>query len=293
MLPAKVSIIIVTFNANKTIQAAIESITSQVYPHKEIIVIDGGSKDGTINSLVALENKLSYWKSEPDNGIYDAMNKGIKISTGEWIFFLGADDLLSPGILEAIFSGGGHEDIDLLYGKINLDGSGKTLGKETDFGQLIDFNIPHQAIFYNKSIFKKLGVYDLKYKVLADYDLNLRIFETPGLRKKFIDKELSVFNSKGISNRLIDVAFFTDKLAYFIDHIGLSKTDKRLGKYYFFIGVAQLLKKQYFTGIRNMIHPVIFGGRRIYYFMVACNVILTFFGIGRKFKYIDGSISNE
>lgn len=292
-MPPVVSVIIVTFNANKTLQSAIESITEQRYPHKEIIVIDGGSRDGTVETISAFNNKISYRISEPDRGIYDAMNKGIKAATGEWLFFLGSDDRLSPGILESIFGTDTYSGIDFLYGKINLDGTTRTAGKETNFEEMIEYNIPHQAIFYNKSIFRKFGGYDLTYKILADYDLNLKIFETPEFNKKFLDKEFSIFNSRGVSNRTIDVAFFSNRLTYFINEVGLLKTDKRLGKYYFFVGVAEVLRKKYFKGAVNMMHPVLYGGRRFYYFMVGCNVLLTFIGIGRKFKYVEVPTSEE
>src|SRR5580693_3513958 len=98
--PGRISIIIVTYNAAATLQVCLESIYSQSYKDLEIIVIDGQSTDGTVDILKQNTARLAYWKSEKDEGVYDAMNKGVKHLTGQWVYFLGADDELLPGFSE-------------------------------------------------------------------------------------------------------------------------------------------------------------------------------------------------
>ena len=90
----KISIIVAVYNSKKTLQRCIDSVFSQTYPHKELIIIDGGSTDGTVDILRANNDKITYWKSEPDNGIYQAWNKALDHAKSDWICFLGADDYL-------------------------------------------------------------------------------------------------------------------------------------------------------------------------------------------------------
>jgi glycosyltransferase involved in cell wall biosynthesis len=97
----KVSVIIVTYNAVKTLQAALDTIYSQTYPNIEVVVIDGLSTDGTVEILKANDAKIAFWKSEKDTGVYDAMNKAVTQVTGEWVYFLGADDELLPEFSDA------------------------------------------------------------------------------------------------------------------------------------------------------------------------------------------------
>lgn len=101
-----------------------------------------------------------------------------------------------------------YPSIELLYGKVNINNSLKTAGAKSGYQQLISFNIPHQAIFYSKTILKKWEGYNTRYKILADYDLNLRLFEQDSIRKQFINKEVAIFCSTGLSNRTIDYLFF-------------------------------------------------------------------------------------
>src|SRR5690348_134930 len=103
MTQEKVSIIIPTYNPGKILVKALESVITQDYSNTELIVMDGGSTDGTVSLLQQYNIHIAYWKSEPDSGIYDAMNIGIAKATGTWLLFLGADDELMPGILSSVF----------------------------------------------------------------------------------------------------------------------------------------------------------------------------------------------
>ncbi len=286
MVADKISVIIPIFNAGKLLSAALKSIVSQNYCNIEVIIIDGGSTDNTIEIINKYKKYISYFISEPDNGIYDAMNKGIAAATGTWLLFLGADDELYPNVLSEVFNSSAFVNTDLLYGKVIIKTSQKQLGRQTDFKNLIELNIPHQATFYHKKIFEKFKGYDLRYKILADYDLNLKIFEDLSLQKKFINKTIASFCNNGISNRTIDYNFFREKKDYFINHCNISKKDKLLAKYFFFSGVALVLKKNFRVGVSNILHATIFSETRLYYFLLTGSFILSIVGIGKRYKYV-------
>lgn len=286
MIEDKISVIIPAFNCCTVLSKAIESIIAQDYKNIELIIIDGGSTDGTIDLLKKYHPHINYWISEPDSGVYEAMNKGIAAASGTYFFFLGADDELYPGVISNIFNSISLENIALIYGTVIIKGKGKQLGKLTDYKNLIAFNIPHQAIFYHKCIFEKFKGYDQRYKILADYDLNLKIFEDPSLQKVFINIPVSLFFNNGISNRTIDYNFFSEKKDYFINHYKLLPTDKRLAKYYFFVGIALVLKKNPRSGAANIFHSIFFSQNRFYYFMLTIDFLIGMLGIGKRYKYV-------
>lgn len=286
MTSDKISIIIPVFNSRIVLKKAIESVILQDYKNIELIIIDGGSTDGSTDLLKKYQSHIHYWVSEPDSGVYEAMNKGIAAATGTWFFFLGADDEFYPGVISNIFNSLPFPNIDLIYGKVIIKDKGKKLGKQTDFEKMIVMNIPHQAIFYHKSIFEKFKGYDQRYKILADYDLNLKIFEDQSLQKVFMNIPISLFCNNGISNRTIDYNFFSEKKNHFINHCQLLPTDKKLAKYYFYIGVALVLKKDFRVGVANIFHSIIFSQNKFYYFMLTIDFILGLLGIGKKYKYV-------
>lgn len=282
----KISIIIPAFNSGAVLNSAIESILRQDYENIELIIIDGGSTDETIELIKKYNSQIKYWISEPDKGIYDAMNKGIAAATGTWLLFLGADDELCHGIIAAIFSSSPFTNTDVIYAKVIIKNEGKELGGQTNYEKLIEQNIPHQAIFYHQSIFQRVQGYNLNYKILADYDLNLRIFEDQDLQKRFINHTVSSFCSNGISNRTIDYSFFKEKKEYFINHCKLSSKDKRLAKYYFFTGVALVLKKNLGKGAGNICHAIIFSTNSFYYFLLTIDFIFSLIGLRKKYKFV-------
>jgi len=282
----KVSVIIPVFNSGPELSKAIESVITQEYSHIELIVIDGGSTDGTIDVLKKYQSYIHYCISERDEGIYDAMNKGASAATGTWLLFLGADDELCPKVISDIFSSFSLVDTDLVYGKVIIKNKRKQLGQQTNYGKLIGLNIPHQAIFYRKSVFQKFSGYNQRYKILADYDLNLKIFEDSSIHKIYIDKTISLFSGDGISKRTIDYAFFSEKKEYLINHCKVLRTDKRMAKYYFFIGVTLVLKQKYKVGALSILHAIIFSKKRFYYFSLTVDFILGMVGIRKKYKYV-------
>lgn len=198
-----VTVITVTYNAGNLILDCIESVKAQSYPNIEHIIIDGGSTDGTIELI---KDRVNFWVSEPDKGIYDAMNKSVKFANGDWILFLGADDKLLPGFSEMCRL---LKDSNSVYygdSKINND----VFGGEFTAYRLAKFNICHQSIFYPKTVFERYQ-YNLKYKVRADHDLNIRCFADPDLKFQYYQLFISKFADGGFSSVFEDKAFFKDR----------------------------------------------------------------------------------
>ena len=168
----KVSIITVVYNGIEFLEETIKSVIAQTYPNIEYIIVDGGSKDGTLDIIKKYEAHISKWISEPDKGIYDAMNKGIDLATGDWQNFLNAgDSFVDNNVLEKIFTTN-LENITLVYGDIiAIRENGQKLNVNAI--ELKDDNsikkgmkVCHQAIFYNKNIMIK---YDDKLRLKSEW----------------------------------------------------------------------------------------------------------------------------
>ena len=208
----KISVITVVFNAAKTLQATIDSVFAQTNKNHELIIIDGGSTDGSLEILKNKRAENLFWTSEPDEGIYDAMNKGIKKATGEWIIFLGADDkFYDQKVLENVFSKSNYEDVDFIYGNVKSEAYKGLYDGEFDYEKLLKKNISHQSIFYRNNIFDKIGSYNLKYKTHADWDFNLRCFENNELQVKYVDTIIAEFGKGGLSSNY-DIPFLRESL---------------------------------------------------------------------------------
>jgi putative colanic acid biosynthesis glycosyltransferase len=194
-----VSIIIVVFNAQKTIENCIESILSQSDDY-ELIIIDGLSDDNTVNILEKYKDSISYFVSEKDSGIYDAMNKGIDAANGEYVYFLGSDDVFyNNEVLIKVSDLLKNNKPDLLLGDIIYDN--KSIVKPRFNRMLLLHNtIHHQGTFYKRDLFKTFR-YNTKYSTIADYELNLKCFLDKGNLKIFyIDKFIADCASDGLSH---------------------------------------------------------------------------------------------
>lgn len=281
----KITVITVAYNAAATITQTINSVFNQTYSNLEYIIIDGKSSDGTVEIIKKFQYKLGYCISEKDQGIYDAMNKGIKASTGDWIIFLGADDVFyNKEVLTNIFINNKVDSIDFMYGNVILKSKGKVYGGGKSYHELIARNINHQSVFYNKIVFDKMGFFNLKYPILADFELNLRIFRDPTITKKYIPQVITIYNDKGISNNIIDGNFFKDQLEYFLMIDKISPKDRRLQPYFFYYGFAEFLNKKRIEGLKNIIYALTFGKRKFYYFLVSGKYALSFLKIGKKIR---------
>lgn len=210
----KITVIIPSFNSEKYIESCVENVFEQDYQNLELLVMDGASKDQTLDRLRECAGKfpkLQYF-SEKDNGIGDAINKGIEKSTGEWIYVLGADDkFYNSTVLSDIFREPENLDNDVIYGNVLFTPENIVYAGEFDNENIVRKNICHQAIFIRKSLHDTLGNYSTKYKLLSDYDFNLRWMANDNVRVKYIDKIIALYNHTGITSRVIDSDFIKDK----------------------------------------------------------------------------------
>lgn len=214
--PQVISIIIVTYNAAKTLQACLDSIYRQKYPAIDIVVIDGKSSDGTTDILRLNKERLGYWVSEKDEGIYDAMNKGLRHITGEWVYFIGADDELLPE-----FSDMAAELTDknaIYYGNVFAEGS-KRLGELTRY-QISKCGPYHQAMIYPRSVFNK-HQYNTRYKISADFALTLELCGDDDYHFFYKDYTICNFNHTGLSGTVIDEPFQKEKASLIYKYFGL------------------------------------------------------------------------
>ncbi len=175
-------------------QKTIDSIKNQTFKDFEVWIIDGDSSQETQEYLSELKAPFFY-QSESDKGIYDAMNKGISLSKGEWFYFLGAGDLLENENILNLVSNKLNLNLDILYGNIRYD----TTKFTSKFSSLlwIKNTLHHQSVFYNKKLFIKIN-YEISYKVLADYDFNLNLY-CKNINAEKIDAIISNCDKNGIS----------------------------------------------------------------------------------------------
>ncbi len=203
-----ISIIIATYTSEKTIERCLNSIIDQDQL-VEIIIIDGNSSDLTLDIVANFRRENLICISEPDSGIYDAWNKGLKLATGNWIMFLGSDDMLIPKALEVYYSYLNNLDatnIDLLSAKCQLiDESGKTVkiwGKPYNSHEFKRYmEISHGSTLHNKKIFEELGQFNINYKICGDYDFLLR----KEFDSFFIDKVLIKMQLGGASTKYASI----------------------------------------------------------------------------------------
>ncbi|MBI5150465.1 MAG: glycosyltransferase [Candidatus Omnitrophica bacterium] len=206
----KVSVITVCFRAEKSIERTIRSVLSQDYANIEYIIIDGASTDKTLEIIKKYEKKIAKIVSEKDSGIFDAMNKGLRYTTGDLICFLNADDSFydKEVVNDVVSVFTQYSDADIVYGKlffINVpqgryfhpDQCNKERKTKLD---MILHAMPHQATFARKSVFAKAGDFNLQYKIGADYDWFLRC-RNAGVRMRFVDRFISFFSYDGVSSR--------------------------------------------------------------------------------------------
>lgn len=215
-----VTVITAIFNSVNTIENTISSVLNQNYPNIEHLIIDGGSTDGTVDVLRKYNDAVDYWISEPDKGIYDAFNKGINISRGTWIYFLGADDELNDGsVLQDIFSKP-HES-KMVYGDVIWGDTGKAYDGKFSKSKLYYKNICQQAIFYHRDVFRKIGVFDLKYPLLADWVFNMRAFASENIRPVYIDRIVARYSTGGKSLSNKDQVFARERAALIRNIFGM------------------------------------------------------------------------
>lgn len=228
-----ISVATVVFNGEKTIEKTINSIINQTYDNIEYIIIDGASTDDTLDIIKKYEGKIDYWQSEPDEGIYDAMNKCLDLAKGEFIIFMGCDDVFfSPYIIDVIISQ--IRDLNsIYYGDVFYKKSRKIYNGKFSSIKLCCCNICHQSILYPKKVYKNMK-YETKYKILADWNYNLTSWNKYDFN--YIPLVISIYNDEGRSQ--------TEDRLFNADHHKIIKKNFGFLVYviYIFISIAYKIK---------------------------------------------------
>ena len=232
--PGHVSIIIVTYNAAQYLQNCLNSIYAQEHQGIDIIIIDGKSTDGTVNILANNTSKIHFWLSEKDEGIYDAMNKALPKITGQWVYFLGADDELLPDFSNMVQQL--TYDRTIYYGNVLVEGIKRS-------GMILPYymakgGIYHQAIIYPKAVFDNYK-YNIKYRIAADYALNMQLYKDKRFKFTYVDLTIAKYNHTGLSSQVEDEAFEKDKTKLILENF-----ETKIGLRYLFRQFKSMIRRK-------------------------------------------------
>ena len=207
-----ISIITATFNSAKTLKDTIQSVLRQTNKDFEYLIIDGGSTDETIDIVKSYESEFSgrlKWVSEKDQGIYDAMNKGIKMASGDVVGILNSDDYFtSDDILQTVDNAFKSHEIDAIYGDIHFirDGNPQKCIRYYSsrmfrpFWLRFGFMPAHPSFYCKREVFEKAGLYSLDYKIGADYEMMVRLFKRHKIKSLYANKDFVTMRTGGASN---------------------------------------------------------------------------------------------
>ena len=199
-----ISIITACLNSERLLKTTIESVVKQTYPYIEYIIIDGGSTDGTLKMINEYGDHITKWISEPDNGVYDAMNKGIINSTGDIIYFLNAgDSLYDKTSLEEIALAFQDESVFAVYGNVEVINDHKkkkeVRGCMVSFKSLLYHRICHQAFFVRKFLFEEMGLFSTEFKLSADHDFIVRCIKKYPSHFLYMNRIIAMYRDGGMS----------------------------------------------------------------------------------------------
>ena len=243
----KISIITITYNSAKTVQRALESVQSQTYKDIEHVIVDGASTDGTkqLIEAYAKQHNNVRWVSEKDKGIYNALNKGIAMSTGDVIGFLHSDDVLySPDSIGKIAAAFADNKTDVVYGDLQYCHGDKVIRRwrsnafspsSLKYGWMP----PHPTVYVRKEVYEQVGEYDEWFHISADYDMMLRIFKS-GYQSRYIPEVLVRMETGGASNKNMQARLSKTRE----DYIALKKN--HVGAGYLTVVFKQLRKVRQF-----------------------------------------------
>lgn len=247
----KISIITITYNSAKSLPRALQSVQSQLYGDIEHVIVDGASTDGTTDLIkkYADQYKNVRWISEPDKGIYDALNKGIRMATGDAIGFLHSDDVFySTDSVAHIARALEEEGVQVVYGDLQYCNGEKVVRrwKSNDFNPCAlkyGWMPPHPTVYVRREVYQEVGEYDEWFRISADYDMMLRIF-TAGYRSRYLPEVLVSMEVGGASNKNTKARLSKTQEDYIVlkkNHVGagyLTVACKQLRK------VRQFIRKE-------------------------------------------------
>ena len=244
----KITIITVVYNGAKYLEQAIESVLGQDYPNIEYLIIDGGSKDGSVDIIRKYAPQITSWVSEPDQGIYDAMNKGIRMASGDLIGVLNSDDLLHENVISKIaHAADQYPGYDYYYGSVSrMRENGEVYSEakpvaeeELDERKYKQIPYPHGGLYMRKKVFEKIGLYNLDYTINSDYDLILRMLER-NMKGFPLGFAVSRYRDGGVSG---GYATFLERLKLLENH-GVSRVQRSFT-------VATSITKLFLSGLLN------------------------------------------
>lgn len=220
------SIITINYNNKIGLEKTLKSVLCQSFQNFEYIIIDGGSTDGSREYLNIHADSLYYWVSERDNGLYNAMNKGIKVANGEYFLFLNSGDFLSTDTaLEDFIT---HEGFcgDIIYGDYKFEQGFKIYPDHLTPLHFIRSTLPHQSTFFKGDIFNQVGFYNEKYNIVADREFYIRCFLCNKFVFTHIQYPLTFFDLSGISSNQLFIELQTsENEKMFQDHYGIFYED--------------------------------------------------------------------
>lgn len=240
-----ISLITSTLNARDHLPHLAESLRLQAYANFEWIVIDGGSTDGTQN-LLAATTEVTHWVSEPDNGIYDAWNKGLARAQGDWIVFVGADDRLTPNAVNALLTAAKQSSTqpDYVSGRVVMTRKGmrvKTIGRPWSWNIFRHYMcVAHTASMHHRSYFERYGKFDTSFRISGDYELLLRAGS--GLRTAYTDTVVAHSEVGGRSNSDATV---------FLENLRAKRQHRSVGR---FLAYAFIVRAWGMWRLRRLIH---------------------------------------
>ncbi len=204
-----VSIVTASLNSSKTIEKCIRSVIDQSYPYIEHIIIDGMSEDGTVEILKDYDDVIEYWRSEKDSGLYDALNKGLRLIRGDLVLILGSDDFLHKSGIDALVSEWKTSKPDIVYGDasiINRDSTLKYIFKGAPNFKMVPYRMPasHQAMLFTKSIYLKAGLFDTEYRIAADVEHICRCIIRFKARGLYVPATVAYFTDGGTGSGMKD-----------------------------------------------------------------------------------------
>ena len=208
----KISVITAVFNGCETIKDTLDSVLDQTHPHVELIVVDGGSTDGTLGIVERCRDRIAVLVSERDDGIYDALNKGLALATGDVVGFLHSDDVLArPDVLALIAAAFDDEAVDAVYGDlvyvyrtdmrkvIRRWRAGEFSPSRLSWGWMP----PHPTFYVRRQVYERWGRFDTRLRIAADYDCMLRILSRGRVNPRYIPEVLVRMRTGGLSNRSV------------------------------------------------------------------------------------------
>lgn len=215
-----ISVVTVVFNSVRTLEQTLKSVLNQTYKNVQYIIIDGGSTDGTIELIHSYRGDIDTFVSEPDKGIFDAMNKGQKFAQGDWLIFLGADDLLlSPTIIEEVVPYFKDPE-EIYYGNAYIKVSNRLYNGKLNKWSMTLGSVSHQAIFYPKSVYKNKD-YDQSFRIFADHIYNIELFKSHTSKFVYIPKLISIFDGHGVSSYAKDEKYEKNLVKIITQHFGM------------------------------------------------------------------------